>query len=110
TLATGEQGRWAQRVAFSHEGSLAAGGMTDGTVRVWDVQGGAVVKEFRAHRYGLTSVAFSPREDRLATGCEVTTLAEPPTSDLGNPGHVYENDAGLVRDIGGCGCGTPTPG
>ncbi len=59
-------GWWFGAVAFSPEGSEIAGGF-DGTVAVWDVQTGTLVKEYPGYAW-VTAVAYSPDGRWLAIG------------------------------------------
>ncbi len=50
----------AQGAAFSHDGTrLATGHEDDSAVRLWDVPGGRLLREFRGHSGGVCSVSFS---------------------------------------------------
>jgi WD40 repeat protein len=52
-------------VAFSPDGRFALSGGLDAVLRLWDVETGRVVREFRGHTEQIFSVAFSP-DGRLA--------------------------------------------
>lgn len=52
-------------VAFSPDGKSVLSGGLDRVVRLWDVESGRVVREFRGHTESIFSVAFSP-DGRLA--------------------------------------------
>lgn len=60
------------RVAVGSGGSAgrAATASADGTVRVWDLQTGAPVTEFRAHEKVVRAVAFAPDGATVASGGE----------------------------------------
>ncbi|KAJ1496258.1 WD40-repeat-containing domain protein, partial [Baffinella frigidus] len=54
-------------LSFSPDGhSLATGGW-DGVVRVWNVESGSVVCEFKGHRAEVLSVCFSPDGSAVAS-------------------------------------------
>lgn len=54
-------------LAFSRDGSLLAGGGTDGRVRVWEISTGRVRRETNAG-FPIHSLAWSPTSDILAVG------------------------------------------
>jgi WD40 repeat protein len=58
---------WAKAGAWSPDSTQLAVGDNDGTVRVWDVRANRLVAAFPAHRYGVTTVAFSPDGALLLT-------------------------------------------
>ena len=54
-------------VAFSPDGRRLASGSLEGTVKVWDVATGQLLRTLTGHTSGVTSVAFSPDGRRLAS-------------------------------------------
>jgi len=72
--ATGQQtafwetNTWVTSVAFSPTGVQLASGATDGTVRLWRVSDGSLVRTLEGHEYGVSSVVFSPDGTLLASG------------------------------------------
>jgi WD40 repeat protein len=64
----GPQGGWIGGVAFSHDGSLLAGGSSDGTASIWKMSSGKCTATFRGHADYVVSVAMSPDARLLATG------------------------------------------
>jgi len=61
-------------VAFAPDGRLLASGGRDQTVRLWDVQTGALLRTFAGHTSWVRSVAFAPDGRRLASGSEDGTI------------------------------------
>lgn len=56
-------------VAFSPSGEiLASAGEADGTVQLWEVETGRVLRALESHTGGVASVAFSPDGTLLASG------------------------------------------
>jgi WD40 repeat protein len=55
-------------VALSADGTRAASGGADGTLRLWDVQNGKELKQFPGITDHVRSVAFAPDGRRLASG------------------------------------------
>ncbi len=87
---------WVNSIAFSPDGRLLASGSGDGTVQLWRVESGELVRTLKGHTSSVWSVAFSPdgrllasgsgngivRLWRVGTGKEVQTLE-------GHTGKVY---------------------
>lgn len=55
-------------VAFSPDGALVASGSVDNSVRMWQVNGGALLHTLRGHPFPVRAVRFSPSGALLATG------------------------------------------
>ncbi|MEP7284182.1 MAG: TIR domain-containing protein [Chloroflexota bacterium] len=55
-------------VAFSPDGKTVATGHQDGTVRLWQVDNGGMLRTFLGHTNIINSVAFSPDGKLIATG------------------------------------------
>ena len=60
----------AESVDFSPDGRLLAIGLTDGTVRLYDVPSGAPAGVIAGHDGPVFAIAFHPTEPRIATGGE----------------------------------------
>jgi len=61
-------------VAFSPDGTLAASGGTDRTIRLWNVGSGQELRRLEGHGNGVVAVAFSPDGKQLLSGSEDLTL------------------------------------
>ena len=59
---------WVQSVAFSHDGTRAVSGATDGLVKIWNASTGEVELVLKGHSRVVTSVAFSRHGTRVASG------------------------------------------
>jgi WD40 repeat protein len=60
---------WVLSVAFSPDGRLlASGSWDDGTIKLWDVATGSLVRTLSGHTGAVNSVAFSPDGRLLASG------------------------------------------
>jgi WD40 repeat protein len=64
-LAGHSKEAWA--VAFDRGGDVAASGADDGMIKLWDVVTGAELAAVPAHTETVSGLAFSPREDELAS-------------------------------------------
>ena len=64
-LSTGES---VQVLSLSNNGRWAAAGTADNSVRVWDTTTGKHHVTLKGHSARVTSIGFSPRNDRIATG------------------------------------------
>lgn len=67
-------GTFARAIAFSPDGQMVAAGLSDKTVKVWEVETGAEIHRFSGHLYGVHAVAFSPDGQTLASGSSDSTV------------------------------------
>jgi uncharacterized protein with WD repeat len=70
-----EKKGWIRRVALTPDGKNFAAGMEDGSVILFETDGGKELKTFKAHEAAVYDVAFSPDGATLAT-CSTDKLAK----------------------------------
>jgi RNA polymerase sigma factor (sigma-70 family) len=61
-------------VAFAPDGKKLAAGGLDGTIRLWNLATGEIVREFRGHEQKVYGLALSPDGQTLASGSMDGTL------------------------------------
>lgn len=61
------------RIAWSPDGSKLASPSVDGTIKVWDVNKGDLIKTLRGHTSRAICVTWSPTDNYLATGSDDRT-------------------------------------
>ncbi|KIN97133.1 hypothetical protein M404DRAFT_37720, partial [Pisolithus tinctorius Marx 270] len=91
-------------VAFSPDGKRIVSGSRDGTVKVWDVEGGVQIgSPLGGHTDPVVSVAFSPDGKQIASGSRDTTVrvwdVEGGKASLGEA--VKLHDDGWIKGLKG---------
>jgi WD40 repeat protein len=63
-----ESNAWVYSLAFSPDGATLASGAADGTVQLWRVEDGTLLRTLKGHTNSVESLAFSPDGATLASG------------------------------------------
>ncbi len=61
-------------MSFSNDGKFIASGSGDQTVKIWEFSTGKLLKEFKGHSKGVTSVSFSNDGKFIASGSDDTSV------------------------------------
>jgi WD40 repeat protein len=61
-------------VAVTPDGDRIVSGAEDGTVRVWDLDGGELLATFTGHEHIVRAVAVTPDGDRIVSGSNDGTV------------------------------------
>jgi WD40 repeat protein len=61
-------------VAISHNRNLIASASHQGTITLWDIESGALIRTFTGHQGGVETVAFSQDGSQLASGSWDNTI------------------------------------
>ena len=85
-------------INVSHDGSYLVSGALDGTVVVWDVDSGEIVKEFVGHTGQVFTAAFSP-DDRFILSGSYDRSAILWDFESGEIVHQLKGNTGYVRDV-----------
>ena len=85
-------------VAFSPDGRFALAGGEDGIARLWDVQTGEELRQFKGHEGAIQSVAFSPDGRRILTGSKDKT-ARVWNTDTGSELARFRGHGDWVRSV-----------
>jgi len=59
---------WINSVSFSHDGKYLVSGSQDGTIKIWQVSDGSLIRTLKGHTGHVYSVTFSPDGKYLASG------------------------------------------
>jgi WD40 repeat protein len=71
---TSKAGDVAHAVAFTPDGEQVIAGLSDSTVKIWDVLTGRDVRTLKGHRYAVHAIAISPDGQILASGSSDQTV------------------------------------
>lgn len=85
-------------VAFSTEGKKIASGSTDGTIRLWDLEGNLIVEPLIGHTHSVLSLAFSSIGSFLVSGDADSTLRlwNMLGNQIGEPFHMQSGSVTCV--------------
>ncbi|MEP0855588.1 WD40 repeat domain-containing protein [Trichocoleus sp. DQ-U1] len=64
----------AHAVAFTPNNNQIIAGLSNGTVKVWDVKTGQIAQTLQGHRYAVHAIALSPNGQLLASGSSDQTV------------------------------------
>ena len=73
-LVLGGVNTFGPSVSLSFDGTLAAAGTLDGTLRIWDAHSGLLLSEVKGHEFFIAATAFSPDGKMLATASNDATV------------------------------------
>jgi WD40 repeat protein len=85
-------------VAVSEDGTLLVSGAADGTARIWDVNTGALQRQFEASRTRVTGVAINPDGSLVSTASAAGTTRIWDVDD-GRLLHAFGGHGGAVTSV-----------
>jgi WD40 repeat protein len=83
--------------SFSLDGTMLAAGTSDGSIQLWRVTDGTLLRTMAGHAGGVNSVAFSPDGETLASGAQDHTARLWRVQD-GTPLHTIDTLA-IVNSV-----------
>lgn len=92
TLESGKE--WINSLSWSPEGKILGSGDEKGTLSLWNIGTGKLLKEFPQHSRRICAVSFSGDGKKVATGSEDSTIKILDLNTLTSPMTLEQSEAG----------------
>ena len=86
-------------LSFRPDGKTLASGLSDGTIRIWDVQTDELLRTFMGHASGVENIAFHPDGKTLASSGRLDGTLRIWDADTGERLHTLTGHTGWIHNF-----------